>query len=238
MLPATLRDAYEASLPGTPQIWKIPAKDVLSIEDCVFIKLCTRNSSLSSLLGNVGGHLCLTRSDGYKALLKLRNLEAERQVEALEQETQCTLFDDVKKVKKRVSRSDAARERANRDKIVEVDLSMDGKDEVVVTMLRPVHPSDHIYIKYDHNNVSAVLHWLGHHSFSSQKRPRNPDKLPRGISRHANGFSVIYTAEDGSLKRKLKNDLESALAFHADPIQDDADDEASQQLDVASEGGA
>ena len=244
---ATLKSAYEVSLPCTPHMWKIPSKDVISMDGNIFVKLCTRNSSLSSLIGNVGGFLCLTRSDGYKALMKLRNHETEIQNAELQKEEaalagECNLFDEVKKIKKRISRSDAARERANRSRTVDVELELDNCDTVVVTMLRPVHTSDHIYIKFVEDNVSYVLHWLRHHSFSEHKRPRNPDNLPKGVYRQSNKFMVVYTAADGSTKRKRHHDIESALAFHADPAAaDDAgdDDEAeSELLDVAPEGGA
>ena len=52
--------------------------------------------------------------------------------------------------------------------------------------------------------------------------------LPKGISRHALGFIVAYTAEDGSVKRKLLHELDSALAFHADPFAGDEDSEEGQ----------
>ena len=54
--------------------------------------------------------------------------------------------------------------------------------------------------------------------------------LPKGISRHSKGFIVTYTAEDGSQKRKLLHELDSALAFHADPSAVDEDTEDGREL--------
>ena len=91
-----------------------------------------------------------------------------------------------------------------------------------------MHPSDAVYIKFEDVTVSAVLDWLGKHKFSGAKRTRNPDMLPKGISRHASGFIVAYTAEDGRVKRKLLHELDSALAFHADPSTGDEGTEDGQ----------
>ena len=63
-------------------------------------------------------------------------------------------------------------------------------------MLKPVHPKDCVWVHFEVESISAVLHFLLNKGFKN-KRPRNPDKLPTGIPRlgSSGGFIVKYSAE-------------------------------------------
>ena len=228
MLTAALQMTREVSLPGSKRCWKIKHDEVVTVDGEAFVKLSATNSSLSSLLGNKGGYLCLSRSHGYKALVELRNKEAERAKEEEIRQAECNLFDDAKKFKIVRSRTAMADDRQHNHRPITVSIGFPPNMPSQVVLLRPVHPSDAVYIKFEDVTVSAVLDWVGKHQFSAAKRTRNPDMLPKGISRHASGFIVAYTAEDGRVKRKLLHELDSALAFHADPSAGDEGTEEGQ----------
>ena len=88
MLKASLDTTRNVSLPGFKGSWAIKSKDTVEVDDEVFVRQDTKNSSVSRMLGNTHGYLCLSRSEGLKALVKLRNQESERS------EGGCTLFDE------------------------------------------------------------------------------------------------------------------------------------------------
>ena len=99
-------------------------------------------------------------------------------------------------------------------------LAQDDDDvpQATVLMLKAVHPTDCAWVQFEEESISTVLNFLLKKGFSGTKRPRNPDKLPAGISRlSASGGFIVKYMTDGLVKRKKLNDLETALVFHADP---------------------
>ena len=78
MLKACLDTTRTVSLPGLKGSWVIKSKDTLEVDHDVFVRMDVRNSSLSTMLGNVHGYYCLSRSEGLKEILKMRNQESER----------------------------------------------------------------------------------------------------------------------------------------------------------------
>ena len=212
MLRARLEMSRSVSLPGSKHVWKIKSDETQVVDDEVFVRISTKNSSLSSMLGNVGGFCCLTRSEGLQKLMELRNKQSELP------EGGCTLFEEQQPLKKRQSRS--AMDKARREPITTIQVPVGhGDDDVTsVMMLKPVHPTDSVMVRFEETDISTVLGFLMKCPFASIKRSRNPDKLPDGISRLGESdFLVKYTIE-GILKRKKFSDISSALAFQADPI--------------------
>jgi hypothetical protein len=244
MIAATCELARSINVSGKKQHWQIKSDESVMIEDTCFVQLNARNSSLSSVLGNVGGYLCLTRSNGLKELTDLRNAEVHRlrqaELEAEQSENKCNLFDDVKAIILRRSKQDIKEERLNRRTCV-IYLGMVPFMPVRVTMLRPIHPTDAVYIVFEDDVVSVVLTWLIEKGFVETKRARNPEQLPKGISRigRLGCYQVMYTAKDGSKKRKLKHELADALAFHADPhdSENENTDEDGREKDASSDEG-
>ena len=84
MKSVTLTRNCAVSLECFKPVWSIKSDEVMhlhAIEDEIpklidFVRLSTRNSSLSRVLGHVGDRLCLNRSNGYRELLKLHNATA------------------------------------------------------------------------------------------------------------------------------------------------------------------
>ena len=244
MLAATCELARSIHVSGSQKHWQIKSDESIMIEDTCFVQLNARNSSLSSVLGNVGGYLCLTRSIGLKELTDLRNAEVHRlrqdELAAEQSEKECNLFDDVKAIIMKRTRQNIKEERLNRRACV-VPLCIIPFKPVPVTMLRPIHPTDAVYIEFENDVVSVVLTWLTEKGFVESKRARNPEQLPKGISRvgRLGSYIVMYTAKDGSKKRKLKRELPDALAFHADPHDSENEnaDEDGHEKDASSDEG-
>ena len=77
---------------------KVEGNDIKIIGDVEFVKMSAKSSTLSALLGNQCGHLCLSRSNGYGKLVKLRNDQAFAAVSMPADE--CTLFETPVKSKR------------------------------------------------------------------------------------------------------------------------------------------
>ena len=212
MLRARLDMTRSVSIPDSKHVWKIKPDETQVVDDEVFVRINTKNSSLSSLIGNVGGFLCLTRSEGLQKLVELRNKQSELTARG------CTLFEEQQQpIKKRQSRSDIGKARREPSQTMKVPVGH-GDDVQSVVMLKPAHPSDSVMVRFEETDISIVLDFLMNSPFASNKRARNPDKLPHGINRLGESdFLVKYTTE-GILKRKKFSDISSALEFHADPI--------------------
>ena len=211
MLRARLEMSRSVSLPGSKHVWKIRSDETQVVDDEVFVRISTKNSSLSSMLGNVGGFCCLTRSEGLQKLMELRNKQSELPAGG------CTLFEEQQPIKKRQSRSDIGKARREPSQTMKVPVGH-GDDVQSVVMLKPAHPSDSVMVRFEETDISTVPGFLMKCPFASNKRSRNPDKLPYGINRLGESDFLVKCTIEGILKRKKFSDISSALAFQADPI--------------------
>ena len=246
MQPAVLASFKSVSFPNSKATWHIGVEDTLVLDDIVFVRLSKGNSSLSSLVGNIGGYLCLRFSKGLEALQDLRNAVAPQASDA-----DCSLFDDTPKSSKkpRLSRGEMSGLREN-PQIIDIAFKLQGvEDDIVVKTIRAVHPRDCMWIEFEPEAIGAVIQFLsegGFHERGKRKRVAQEEKLPQGIHtvRRYNGdlgYRVVYTTNDGVKKFKSLNTLESALAFHADPeaavaadCEDEDDDEGQQGQHVGA----
>jgi hypothetical protein len=221
---AVLALTREVTLPGTQHTWRIKADEMLEVDGDTFVKLETKNSSLSGLIGNKGGYMCLSRSHGYKALFELRNQESARVTQEELKDEGCSLFDEVKKIKVVKSRDDLRADRDNH-RVVTILLGFPPCIPSNVVMLRQVHPLDSLFIKFEETSITAVLEYISSMLFESARRTRNPDQLPKGIKRHELGYLVRYKTCSGQHKHKLRRTMDAAIAFHADPFAEDEEPE-------------
>lgn len=212
---ASLSVCREVTMPDSRHTWRIKNDDVIHVDDSVFVKLNASNSSLSGIIGNHGGYLCLSRSHGYKELFQLRAKASEHMQKDDEEEDGPTLFDDVKQPKpKRLSLTDMKKARENHETVLTVML-----DEKPVVMLAAIHPTDSIYVLFEDATITIVLSYLTSKPFDDEKRPKNPLQLPKGIKRHKLGFAVTYNTE-GVTRTKIRRSLDDAIAFQANPAGD------------------
>jgi hypothetical protein len=230
MKTATLKMHRAVSFEGSKAEWKIMKEDeVVDVDGVAFVQLANRNSSLSGLIGkpNKDFH-CLTRSNGYQELLRLRNAEA-RRLWSDEETSGSTLFGPVASPSRSRTRDELNTQR-QQHRCLTLKLSTDNGQHDV-KLLRPVHPRDTMFVAFEETSISVVLHYIRTKGFSEQKRSRNSESLPKGVHKHAKGYLVMYTDAEGCTRRKLKHDLAAALAFHADPTIDDVDDEQGDDDD-------
>ena len=110
---ATLTESREVKLADSMHTWRIKHDEMLYVEDDLYVKLNTNNSSLSGIIGNQGGYVCLSRSHGYRELFQLRKEATERLQKDDDAEEGPNLFDDVKPMKLKRSRTEMAYQRQN-----------------------------------------------------------------------------------------------------------------------------
>ena len=232
MRSAALASFKSVSFPNSKATWHIGAEDTLERDDLVLVRLNKGNSSLSSLVGNIGGYLCLRFSKGMETLQDLRNAVVSEAPDASE----CSLFDDApKSSKKRVSRGDMKDARRH-PQIIDIALKLQGvEDAIVIKTIKAVHPNDCVWVEFDPEAISAAIQFLiegGFHDRVRRKRVAQDEELPNDIQRRRRyngevGYRVVYMSE-GVSKTKCLNTLEAALAFHADPetaVADGCEDE-------------
>lgn len=218
--------------------WIIRDGDIKHVDDIVFVKLCTQNSSLSTLLGNTGGFRCLTRSIGYNKIRELRNDQA-----TLADAPECNLFGDdddddddaLKKKTKNKKRSSPKRLCAELDTrdIMTIDLKH-GDVTHKVKLLRPKSIDDCVFIAFEKDTIQPIMKYIKEKGFAAEVRMRHkkPDSIPEGIWRHSKGFLVNYTNAHGVKRLKLKPTLAEAMHFQAEPLLAEQVDEQHDEHHV------
>ena len=93
---ATLNSSRSVKIDGIKGEWIIKDKDTQECDGVQYVRMSVQSSSLSALLGNVGGYRCLNRSIGFRKLLELKEQRSEEQLDNHAAAADaCTLFDDV-----------------------------------------------------------------------------------------------------------------------------------------------
>ena len=77
MLDTTCELSRTIEIAGYKKEWQIKSDEIVIVDETCFVKLNVGNSSLSSVIGNVGGYLCLSRSIGLQELTDFRNAETD-----------------------------------------------------------------------------------------------------------------------------------------------------------------
>ena len=228
MLPA-VKFGHTVQVEGNPRTWTIKHKDIKIIEKVEFVKMSAKSSTLSSLLGNQGGYLCLSRSNGYDKLVKLRNDQACAAVSM--PADACTLFETPVKSKRQTMQM-ITQKRENPE-VMNLELNINGAVHPI-KVLKPASPSDAIFAAFEEDTISAILKFIETNGFTDaslkRKRIQSAEVLPKGVHRCDKGHKVNYT-KGSALRRKSVPSLDAALSFLADPdIDDDEDDEAGDDV--------
>ena len=214
---ATLCVARSVKRNGCKGEWLIKDEDVKECGGIVFVKLSAQNSSLSTLLGNMGGYRCLSRSIGFRNLKQLRN---QNLVPVLD--VACTLFDDAppkpspSKVPRAVLKCP--------DSCLQVEVEVDGV-ATAVNLLLSSYRDDSLFIAFEEHTINAVLKYIIEKGFDAEPTCKSKHKrdgpLPTGIWRHVKGYTVNYTDSIGNKRQKFTKILDTALKIYAGEIDPD-----------------
>jgi hypothetical protein len=246
MITASLMSYRVVGVTGVAKKWSITSpSDVQEIGDRAFVKLNTQNTSLWALIASnnpkvLGGANSQSRdlktSKGLTELIAMRN-RIQSAALAPEQPQICSLFEAPKKKAKVTFARDKATAKRTAPESLIIPLQMDGTT-YEVSVLRPVHPQDAVFVEYNNASIAAVVQWLRTSEFDEGLKRARTLGLPKGIHKRLFGekkYAVVYTKPDGSISQKLVRELDDALAFHADPTikfddsSDDDDAESAQE---------
>jgi hypothetical protein len=225
---ALLTMRRSVKIDGLTGEWIIREKDTKECNGVKYVKVSKEDSSLSSLLGNVGGYFCLRRSIGFRNLVELRNEQLKPAVEAT-----CTLFDDVPEQPDRASKSRPVYEsRAPDGSCVALEV---GGATAEIKVLLATHRCS-MFVAFEAETIQTVIKYFLEAGFDPKKvkTKRNADdaemdELPAGVWRYPKGYSVAYTHTDGRKCRKYMRNLCDALKFHANPNDDDSSAEEDNE---------
>ena len=115
---------------------------------------------------------------------------------------------------------------------IDVEVDFGEGEQGCIRMLRPVHPKDGLFIKYDEHNVAQTIRFLRQEGVEEAERggyKRNP-ALPTGVWQRGEKLAVPYV-QHGAKRSKTVTDLQSALAFQAE-LADQAGDADAEVADV------
>jgi hypothetical protein len=219
MLSATLVETRTVTLDGIKPQWRITkGDDVVTVKDEAYIRVATCNFGLSSIVA-ADNDECPTPSPKYllsasKGLAELIYMRNRKQAESLSNVPEgCDLFEQVRKRPRWTnSRHQQETLRQSPDTIA-IELDIDGVMHEV-DVLRPVHPTDNLFIAYKADMIAATLHYLRTRGFNEAHSKAAQCNLPKGIHRHKHGYVVKFMKLSGAAGYKLcKESLDEAIAF-------------------------
>ena len=231
MLGATLVETRTVTLEGLQPQWRImKGEDVVDVKGEAYIRVAACNFGLSSIIA-ADNDDCPTPLPKYlliasKRLSELMTMRNRKQAESLSDGSEgCGLFDQAKK-KPRVTNSRRQQEamRQSPDTLT-LELDIDGVVHEV-EVLRPVHPTDNLFISYKAGMIAAMLHYLRTSGFNDVTPKSSVGNLPKGIHRHKHGYVVKFMKPSGAAGYKLcKESVDEAIAFQAHVEEDDEEGE-------------
>ena len=225
---ATLSVSRSVKIDGLKGEWNIKDKDTKQCNGVTYVRMCVRSSSLSTMLGNVGGFRCLSRSIGFRKLLELKEQRSEEQLDNHAAAADaCTLFDDVP-----TERPRKVPKMSNIETGSGVELEVNGETVTVEILLSKL--KDSLFVAFEAENIQTVIKYIMEAGFDdgvAKKKAKDHEEvqeLPVGIWRQGKGYSVGYTDTNGKKGRKHKSSLEAALRFFADPSEDTSHDDKDE----------
>lgn len=219
-----LSEVRTIAITGVKPRWQIRhQKDVMMVDGAPYIRMSKQSYGFNLIVASCnelaarqceGRRGCLlTYSKGMAHLIELRN---KQQAAGLVEPEQCTLFAEpqLKKARTLSRRVIESKRKAPGAMTLEVDA--DGiKHEI--TVLRPVHPTDCLFVPYESSMIASVLHVIAVYGFETDEEM--PEILPKGIFRRQCGevfkYIVKFKKPDGSCGYRTYKDMESAMAYQA-----------------------
>ena len=225
MRSATLTHVRTITLEGLKPQWKIvKPEDVVMADDMAFVRVAPYSGGLSGIIAAHNDHCTepklkgvampglLSISKGLATLISMRN---NKQSEAYAA-TQCSLFAAITRKARSVHPRRQQEALRNAPQSMTLELEVHGETHEV-EVLRPIHPTDNLFVAYEADMIAVVLHFIRAQGFEdATTKPRAPD-LPKGIHKRKASFICKYTKPCGSVGYKTQKTLEDAVAFIMDP---------------------
>lgn len=244
---ATVKCIHMPSL-GLKHCVRISDKDVTTCSGNTFIRLAPRNLTLKELVCENNPKVphpmphgfSLSRSLGLQQLMDLRN---QTQADSLRDGADvCCLWDDEDNAtpRKRKSlfgsmcRDDIDRMR-HETGTIGVEVASE-EEKFNVEMLRPVHPRDNIFVRYDADTLGFVLRYIRDAGFGDVKPPRFDEA--KGVCRRSDALYIArYVKINGQDGYKSCKSKDGAIAFMAEvntKSSDNYDDADSPEPNVSA----
>jgi hypothetical protein len=235
------------SFAGFKKVWRVGRSqgDIIECEGCDFIRVCPSSYSLTALVLEANPLVddntvrSISSSIGYASLVKLRNEEQARLLQAIdgsENVQGCTLFDGppAKKPRRLIKRSQPNTALATRASL-EIEILVDGQQRSV-RLLKPLHHMGNVFVECTPTAIGRVVQHLRDSGFddSSKLRVVRDASLPKGIRATKGGkFLVLWKKDNGKLGNKTVNNLDDAICFQSNPTSTDG---AGEDDDAPHEG--
>ena len=235
---------FSVSLEGLNHKWKIEKPgDIISSNGQSYIRIACANWSLQQLVCENSDlapkSIKISSSKGLASLIAMRNKAQAASLAESDDANKCSLFDNPTPQKKpRVIHSRGQVDAFRKDpQSLELDIDING-EMYQVSVLRPIHPTDNLFVAYDADMLATVLHHIRSLGFEEHVGRERLSNIPRGIHKRKDGYVVQYVKpEDGKIHYKSVRDIDEALEQHAllnhgddEPnaydVQQQSDDEA------------
>ena len=239
---------YTIAIDGMKPKWQIHlAKDIVEVNTTTYIRLDPQAWMLCAIVcednDDMDKRRTIVGSKGLATMLQVRNLLQAQSFAQDVVDSECSLFADVPKKKPRNAHTRAQQsDQRKAPETMVIDLNVAGVKHGV-SVLRPSHPTDNMFIKYDADTIAIVIAFLRAQGWDDTPARSRPSNMPQGIHMRKDGkVNVKYKKPDGSIAFKTVANIEDAVAFQADP-QWDIDDEGmkveeADASNVVGEAGA
>ena len=206
-------------------------EDFMHVNDITLVRICSKSSWVHLICEDnpkapqpVPKNFSLTKSIGFKSLMKLRNSAQAADFASEEKSSSCNLFGNAPASKK-AKKLSRARINAMRQAHSLVSIQLDHYGSV--QMLRPVHTNDALFVEYSPEAITAVINYMREKGFEDTDQGSVKDSsLPKGIWKRADHFVVQFKKADDTFGYKRCATLEDCIIFQA---------EQAEQADLAAE---
>ena len=240
---ARLVETRTISLEGLKPNWVIKKpEDIRYVGGQAFIRFASHMAGLVQLATCDNPHApnpvpknwTLSGNIGLSHMIAERNKQQAKAM-ADSEGAACSLFDSPQR--KRQPKSRAVLEQLRKSpEIMTLEIHVYGKN-LQVDVLRPVVSNDNLFVACDEQMLGAVLNYIRSSGFE-ERQPRSVSKdLPRGIQRRGGAFVVKYVKPEGAIGWKRAKTMDDAVAFLADPYDQDSSGDERDLADEAQPGG-
>ena len=228
--PVLLSETRCIGIAGVKAKWKISnPEDYVSVDGSVFVRVAGTSYTLMSIVcPEHSKQASMASSKGLSQLIAIRNQTQAVHMSETAGDGMCSLFDKPKKKHaKRTPRHEAENLRAT-PQIMGISVDVGGRTHNI-EVLRPVHSTDNLFVAYKAEALTPLMHYLREAGFEEPREHKTKQfpKGTKGVHVRKNCLVVKFKKRDGANGYKTVKTLDEAVAFKAEPVQHDDDDDES-----------